>query len=49
MFRLQGKGVPEMGGVFAGDIMLMVDVVVPKNLAPYQVELLKSFNDSLSN
>ena len=48
MFRLQGKGVPEMGGVFAGDIMLMVDVVVPKNLAPYQVELLKSFNDSLS-
>lgn len=48
MFRLQGKGVPEMGGVFAGDIMMMIDVMVPKNLSTHQVELLKEFDSTLS-
>lgn len=48
MFRLQGKGVPEMGGVFAGDIMLMIDVIVPKNLSTHQVEILKEFDSTLS-
>lgn len=47
MFRLQGKGVPEMGGDFAGDIMMMVDVLVPKNLNPHQMEILKEFDSSL--
>jgi molecular chaperone DnaJ len=47
MFRLQGKGVPEMGGEFAGDIMMMVDVLVPKDLNPHQLEILKEFNSTL--
>lgn len=47
MFRLQGKGVPEMGGQFAGDIMFMIDVMVPKIITPRQKELLREF-DSLS-
>jgi molecular chaperone DnaJ len=47
MFRLQGKGVPEMGGEFAGDIMMMVDVLVPKDLNPHQLEILREFNSTL--
>ena len=47
MFRLKGKGIPEMGGEFAGDIMLMVDVLVPKNLNPHQLEILKEFDSTL--
>lgn len=47
MFRLQGKGVPEMGGVFAGDVMMMIDVMVPKSLNPHQIELLKEFDSTL--
>lgn len=47
MFRVQGKGIPEMGGEFAGDIMMMVDVVVPKNLSPHQLEILKDFDITL--
>jgi molecular chaperone DnaJ len=49
MFRLQGKGVPEMGGVFAGDIMMMIDVMVPKNLSTHQIELLKEFDSTISS
>lgn len=48
MFRLQGKGIPEMGGEFFGDIMMMIDVIVPKNLSTHQVELLKEFDSTLS-
>ena len=48
MFRLMGKGIPEMGGGFSGDIMLMVDVLVPKNLNPHQLEILKEFDSSLA-
>jgi len=44
VFRLQGKGIPEMGGIFSGDIMLMVDVVVPKDLNEHQLEILKEFD-----
>lgn len=46
VFRLQGKAIPEMSSEFAGDIMVMIDVVVPKNLHPHQVEILKEFNDT---
>ena len=49
MFRLQGKGIPEMGGGFAGDIMMMIDVTVPKNLNPHQLEILKEFDLTLLN
>lgn len=44
MFRLQGKGVPEMGGEYGGDIMVMIDVMVPKNLSSYQMDILKDFD-----
>lgn len=47
VFRLQGKGVPELGGEFHGDIMVMIDVVVPKNLNPHQLEILKEFDAAL--
>lgn len=48
VFRLQGKGIPELGGEFAGDIMVMIDVMVPKNLSSHQIEILKEFDSTLS-
>jgi molecular chaperone DnaJ len=49
VFRLQGKGVPELGGEFSGDIMVMIDVMVPKNLSPHQLEMLKEFDLALDS
>jgi molecular chaperone DnaJ len=48
VFRLQSKGVPEMGGEFGGDIMVMMDVIVPKNLTPHQLDILKEFEMSIA-
>ena len=48
VFRLQYKGVPEMGGEFSGDIMVMMDVTVPKNLTPHQLDILKEFDMSIA-
>jgi DnaJ-class molecular chaperone len=36
-----------MGGDYGGDIMVMIDVVVPKNLTPYQMDILKDFDVTL--
>lgn len=47
VFRLQSKGIPDMGGQFRGDIMVMMDVSVPKNLSLYQMEILKDFDMTL--
>lgn len=47
VFRLQGKGIPEMSGDFGGDIMVMIDVTVPKNLNQHQLEILKEFDIAL--
>lgn len=47
VFRLVGKGVPEMGGEFGGDIMIMIEVVVPKDLSPHQLDILKEFDSTL--
>lgn len=47
VFRLQGKGIPELGGEFSGDIMVMMDVMVPKNLSSYQMDILKDFDMTL--
>jgi molecular chaperone DnaJ len=48
VFRLQSKGVPEMGGEFRGDIMVMMDVTVPKNLTPHQLDILREFDMSIA-
>jgi len=47
VFRLQSKGIPEMGGEFGGDIMVMMDVTVPKNLTPHQLDILREFDMSI--
>ena len=47
VFRLQGKGVPELGGEFFGDIMVMIEVMVPRNLSDHQIEILKEFDNTL--
>ena len=48
VFRLQSKGVSEMGGEFGGDIMVMMDVTVPKNLTPHQLDILREFDMSIA-
>ena len=48
VFRLQSKGIPEMGGEFGGDIMVMMDVTVPKNLTPHQLDILREFDMSIA-
>lgn len=44
VFRLRGKGVPNLGGYGTGDQKVKVIVDVPKRLTPKQKELLKEFD-----
>lgn len=47
IFRLPGKGIPEFNGDISGDILVKVDLVVPKDLNEKQKELLENFYESL--
>ena len=48
IFRLAGKGVPEMGGVMNGDILVKIDIKVPTGLSDEQMDLLDKFYESLN-
>lgn len=43
-FRIQGKGVPRLGGYGEGDLRVKVRVVTPTNLSEEQKQLLRDFN-----
>lgn len=45
MFRLKGKGVPNVRGYGHGDQHVMIRVVTPTNLTDRQKELLREFNE----
>lgn len=45
MFRLKGKGAPNVRGRGQGDQLIRVRVVTPTNLTEKQKELLREFND----
>jgi len=47
IFRLQGKGIPEFNGFINGDILVKVNVKVPKNLSEEQIEKLNQLDKSL--
>lgn len=49
VFRLRNKGVRKIGSSSRGDQYVKVYVEVPKNLTKQQKELLKSFDDSLTD
>ncbi|MDL2217053.1 molecular chaperone DnaJ [Christensenellaceae bacterium OttesenSCG-928-M15] len=46
-FRLKGQGVQRLRGKDKGDLLVKVDVEVPKRLNEEQKELLRAFGDSL--
>lgn len=48
MFRLRGKGVKSMRGSSVGDLICRVTLETPVNLSQAQKDLLKSFDESLS-
>lgn len=48
IFRLGGKGIPEMGGAMDGDILIKIDIAVPSELTEKQLDLLDSFYESLN-
>ena len=43
VFKLKGKGIPNLRGLGGGDQHVKVRVVTPTNLSEKQKELLKSF------
>lgn len=43
-FRIQGKGVPRLGGYGEGDLRVKVRIVTPTNLTDEQKHLLREFN-----
>lgn len=47
VFRLRGKGIPNLHGGGRGDQFVTVHVTVPRNLTPQQKELLRQFGESL--
>jgi molecular chaperone DnaJ len=42
-FRLKGRGVPSLRGRGRGDLLVQIDVEVPKKLGPDEAELLRQF------
>ena len=48
LFRLKGKGMPHLNGKGAGDQIVRIVVEIPKRLKPEQKELLKKFDDTLT-
>ena len=48
VLRLKGKGVPSLRGGGRGDLHIRILVETPTGLSKEQLELLKKFNDSLS-
>jgi molecular chaperone DnaJ len=45
LFRLPGKGIPEFNGFGSGDILVKLNLNVPKDLTEEQIEALENFKD----
>ena len=45
IFRLQGKGIPEFNGFMNGDILVKINISVPKDLTEDQKAKLEEFSD----
>ncbi len=47
-FRLKGQGIKQLNGSGKGDLLLTVQVEIPKKLNDKQKELLRQFEETLS-
>jgi molecular chaperone DnaJ len=47
VFRLKGKGMPELRGKGAGDELVKVAVEIPRVVSPRQRELIEEFDKTL--
>lgn len=47
VFRLKGRGLPDLRGYAQGDEFVKVDVVTPSRLSPHQKELMRQFGESV--
>ena len=47
-FKLNGKGMPTIRSTSFGDMIISINVEIPKNLSDNQKRLLKEFNEELS-
>ncbi len=48
ILRLRGKGLPEVNGYGRGDILVNVNVWIPKNLNREEIRIIEKFKDSAS-
>ena len=48
ILRLRGKGLPEVNGYGRGDLLVNVNVWIPKNLTREEMKIIEKFNDSES-
>ena len=46
VFRLKGRGMPDLRGYSDGDEFVKVNIVTPTKLSPQQKELMKQFGES---
>jgi molecular chaperone DnaJ len=46
LYRLKGRGLPDIEGFGRGDLLVQVVVEVPKKLTPRQEELLREFDQA---
>jgi len=49
LFRLRGKGISPIRGGSTGDLLCRAVIETPQNLSKNQKELLREFQDSVSN
>ena len=47
-FRIRGKGVPHLNGSRRGDLRVLVDLQVPRNLSAHQRQLLEELANSMA-
>ncbi len=48
ILRLRGKGIPEVNGYGRGDLLVSVNVWIPKNLSKEEQKLLEKFEESVN-
>jgi len=46
VLRLRGKGLPEVNGYGKGDLLVSINVWMPKNISPEEKKMIEKMSDS---